>query len=50
MTIDEQAIYWNEYTLALERAGFTREEAVQMVTAAMCTGMWIVAFVQQPHG
>jgi hypothetical protein len=46
MTLDDQAAYWNEWALSLERAGFTREEAVQMTTTAMCTNMWIVAFKQ----
>lgn len=40
-SLDEQAVYWNEWTLALERAGYTRDEAVQMTTSAMCNQMWI---------
>ena len=47
MTLDEQAVYWNEYCMALIRSGFTRDEAVQMVTNAMCTNMWIVAAYAQ---
>lgn len=41
MTLDDQAAYWNEWTMSLVRAGFTRDEAVAMTTTAMCTSMWI---------